>query len=265
MNMWWRSVWPPVVAVLLFLGAWELAVQWFGIESWILPSPAGIAREAVSGATGLYGHTLATLRLTLSGFAIGTAVGLALALLLHLVPWLRTALYPLLVISQNVPTIALAPLLMIWFGFGLLPKIIVITLVCFFPVAVAALDGLSRSDVMMLNYMKMAGAGRWQTFTKLELPHALPSLFSGLRIAATYSVMGAVIGEWIGSDKGIGYYMLLQRSAYRTDRVFVAIAIIVLLSLIMVGLIALLEKRLIRWGHNNRDDHDRGLQQEVRV
>ncbi|NMO96353.1 ABC transporter permease [Paenibacillus lemnae] len=253
MRMWWKDVWPPVVAVLLFLGAWQAAVYMFHIEDWILPSPAGIAREAASGAQGLPGHTLATLRLTLTGFVIGTAVGFIIALILHMLPGLKTALYPLLVVSQNVPTIALAPLLMIWFGFGMLPKIIVITLVCFFPVAVAAMDGLARTDRTMMNYMQMAGAGRWQTFSKLELPHALPSLFSGLRIAATYSVMGAVIGEWIGSDRGIGYYMMLQKSAYRTDRVFVAIVIVVLLSLLMVGLITLLEKRLIRWNAKSRE------------
>lgn len=253
MSIWWNRVWPPVVAVLLFLAAWQLAVFMFDIEEWILPSPSGIAREAAAGAEGLLEHTLATLRLTLIGFVIGTAVGLVIALVLHLVPWLKTAVYPLLVISQNVPTIALAPLLMIWFGFGMLPKIIVITLVCFFPVAVAAMDGLTRTDMSMMNYMRMTGATKWQTFTMLELPHALPSVFSGVRIAATYSVMGAVIGEWIGSDKGIGYFMLLQKSAYRTDRVFVAIAVIVLLSLLMVGLITLLERRLIRWNPKHQE------------
>ena len=247
MRSWWNRLWPPVVAVLLFLAGWQLAVSWFHVEEWILPPPSNIAQEAAAGAEGLLGHTLATLELTLLGFAIGTAVGLIISLLLHLVPWLKTALYPLLVVSQNVPTIALAPLLMIWFGFGILPKVIVITLVCFFPVAVAAMDGLARTDRTMMNYMEMAGATKWQTFRKLELPHALPSIFSGVRIAATYSVMGAVIGEWIGSDKGIGYFMLLQKSAYRTDRVFVAIFIIVLLSLLMVALITLLERRLIRW------------------
>uniref|UniRef100_UPI0006D5428C ABC transporter permease n=1 Tax=Paenibacillus dakarensis TaxID=1527293 RepID=UPI0006D5428C len=226
---------------------WQLAVSWFHVEEWILPPPSNIAKEAAASSKGLLDHTAATLQLTLLGFAIGTAIGLIIALMLHLVPWLKKALYPLLVMSQNVPTIALAPLLMIWFGFGILPKIIVITLVCFFPVAVAAMDGLARTDRTMLNYMQMAGASKWQTFSKLELPHALPSIFSGVRIAATYSVMGAVIGEWIGSEKGIGYYMMMQKSAYRTDRVFVAIFIIVLLSLFMVALVTLLERQLIRW------------------
>lgn len=146
-----------------------------------------------------------------------------------------------------MPSIALGPLLIIWFGFGLLPKIVLITLVCFFPVAVAAMGGLAQSDRVMLNYMKMAGASNWQIFTKLELPGSLPSLFSGLKISATYAVMGAVVAEWIGADKGIGYYMLLQKASYRTDRMFVAIVIIVLLSLVLFALIALLERWLVRW------------------
>ncbi|KGE19654.1 ABC transporter permease [Paenibacillus wynnii] len=247
MRSTWKQIWPPLVAVVFFLAVWQLSVSLFHIEAWILPSPTDIARESTSNAAGIGEHTVATLRLTLIGFPIGTAVGLIVALLLHLLPWAKRALYPLLILSQNVPSIALAPLLVIWFGFGLLPKIVLITLVCFFPIAVATMGGLSQSDRMMMNYMKMAGASKWQIFTKLELPSSLPSLFSGLKISATYAVMGAVVAEWIGADKGIGYYMLLQKSAYRTDRVFVAIAIIVLLSLVLFAIIALLEKWLVRW------------------
>jgi ABC-type nitrate/sulfonate/bicarbonate transport system permease component len=243
----WKQIWPPLVAVILFLTVWQLSVSLFHIEDWILPSPADIARESSGNAAGIGTHTLATLRLTLIGFPVGMIVGLAVALLLHLLPWAKRAFYPLLILSQNVPSIALAPLLVIWFGFGLLPKIVLITLVCFFPVAVAAMGGLAQSDRVMMNYMKMAGATKWQIFTKLELPSSLPSLFSGVKISATYAVMGAVVAEWIGADRGIGYYMLLQKSAYRTDRMFVAIVIVVLLSLVLFAVIALLEKWLVRW------------------
>ncbi|MEK4513292.1 ABC transporter permease [Paenibacillus anaericanus] len=247
MRSTWKQIWPPLVAVIFLLTVWQLAVSVFHVEAWILPSPLDIARESSSNAAGIWDHTLATLRLTLIGFPIGTGVGLIVALLLHLLPGVKRAFYPLLILSQNVPSIALGPLLVIWFGFGLLPKIVLITLVCFFPVAVAAMGGLAQSDGVMMNYMKMAGASKWQIFTKLELPHSLPSLFSGIKISATYAVMGAVVAEWIGADKGIGYYMLLQKSAYRTDRMFVAIVIIVLLSLVLFAIIALLEKWLVRW------------------
>jgi len=243
----WKLIWPPLVAVIFFLAAWQVSVSLFHIEKWILPSPTDIAGEFSGNAAGIGAHTLATLRLTMIGFPIGIAVGLIVALLLHLIPWAKRSFYPLIILSQNVPSIALGPLLIIWFGFGLLPKIVLITLVCFFPVAVAAMGGLAQSDRMMMNYMKMAGASKWQIFTKLELPSSLPSMFSGMKISASYAVMGAVVAEWIGADKGIGVYMLLQKSAYRTDRMFVAIMIIVLLSLVLFALIVLLEKWLVRW------------------
>ncbi|QWU16600.1 ABC-type nitrate/sulfonate/bicarbonate transport system, permease component [Paenibacillus sophorae] len=247
MSSRWRQIWPPLVAVILFLALWQLSVSWFHVEKWILPAPIDVWHEAVANASSIEGHTLATLRLTMTGFPIGVAVGLAAAVLLHILPGARRALYPLLILSQNVPIIALGPLLVIWFGFGLLPKVILITLVCFFPVAVAGMGGLAQTDRMMLQFMKMAGATRWQIFSKLELPHALPSLFSGIKISAAYAVTGAVVAELIGSGEGLGYYMQLQKSAYRTDRMFIAIILIVLLSLLLFAAVALLEKWLVRW------------------
>ncbi|WP_138495112.1 ABC transporter permease [Paenibacillus pinistramenti] len=243
----WKSVWPPLVAVLFFLLAWEMAVDLFQVEKWILPSPSDIGQEAATGASGLWDDTKATLRLTLEGFAVGSVFGLLVAVLLHRIPFIKSALYPLLILSQNVPTIALGPLLMIWFGFGILPKLILITLVCFFPVAVATMDGLARTDHVMRNYMEMAGASKGQIFRKLEFPYAIPSLLSGLKISATYSVMGAIISEWLGAEKGIGYYMKMQKSTFRTDRVFVAILIIVAISLAMFVAVAAVERLLSRY------------------
>lgn len=246
-KTWIQAGWPPAVAILLLLSIWQSATAIWSIPHWLLPSPLYIMREGWMNAGRLWMHTAATIQMTLIGFAIGTGIGIMLACVLHLVPRLKSAVYPLLVLSQNVPMIALAPLLMIWFKFGILPKIIVITLVCFFPVAVATLDGLTRTDPVMLNYMRMIGANRRQLFAKLEWPHALPNLFSGLKISATYSVMGAVIAEWLGSDKGVGVYMLLSKSGFRTDRVFVTIFVIVALSLLLFGCIILLEKICVRW------------------
>ncbi|MCR8844688.1 ABC transporter permease [Paenibacillus sp. SC116] len=250
------QVGPPFVAVLLLLLVWQTAVSVFDIEKWMLPSPYDIVREAKNNWETLLGHTWATLKLTLVGFGIGSAVGLLVAMVLHPIPIVRRAVYPLIIISQNVPTIALLPLLMIWFGFGLLPKIIVIALVCFFPITIATMDGLARTDRMMLTYMKMAGASRMQLFWKLELPHALPSMFSGLKIAAAYSVMSALVAEWIGTDKGIGHYMLLQQAAYRTDRMFVAIVIVVLLGVMLFQVIQFIERRLIHWHGQRSEDEE---------
>ena len=235
-----------MVLLLLFI-LWEIMVDLFHVPKWLLPSPTDIFQEATLNGTVLTSHLMSTLKLTLSGFFIGTAVGLITAIILYLIPYLKEALYPLLILSQNIPTIVLAPLLVIWFGFGILPKIIVITLVCFFPVTVAALDGFKQTPSELRHYLAMAGANKWQLFSKLEFPYALPSIFSGIKISATYSVLGAVISEWLGAKEGIGVYMTLASSSFRTDRVFVAIFIIMILSLLLFALIQGLEKILVRW------------------
>jgi ABC-type nitrate/sulfonate/bicarbonate transport system permease component len=244
---WFKTAWPPYAVVFLLLLGWQLAVIVFNIERWILPSPIYIMQEGASNFPTLMMHTTATIRLTLIGFLIGVSIGIGLSWILHLIPWFKKGFYPILVLSQNIPLIALAPLLMLWFGFGLLPKVIVITIVCFFPITIALLDGFMQTDHIMLSYMKMIGATRLQIFRKLELPHALPSLFSGLKIAATYAVSGAMISEWLGSDKGIGYYMKLQKAGFKTVLVFDSIFIIVLLSIILFQVIVLLESLVIRW------------------
>jgi len=246
-QRWIRAGWPPIVVVILVLLIWQLAVTWGNTASWLLPSPLKIMTEGTTDMARVWLHTQATIKIMLIGFVVGSGLGLLLASILHIVPGFKAGFYPLLILSQNVPTIALGPLLIILFGFGVLPKIILISLVCFFPVTMATLDGFMQTDRMMYNYMQMLGASKRQIFFKLELPHALPFLFSGLKISATYSVMGAVISEWLGGGEGLGYYMILQKSSFRADREFVAILVIVGLSLLFFWLIALLEKWIIRW------------------
>lgn len=239
--------WRPILVLILLIIAWEISCRLCNIPGWLLPAPTEIVQEMVSGWSNYNGHLLATIKLIIIGFLIGSSVGIFIAVCLHLVPFLRQAFYPILIISQNIPIIVLAPLLVIWFGFGMLPKIIVITLVCFFPITVSLLDGFRQTDRDLLHYMQMAGATKRQIFWILEWPYALPSLFSGLKISATYSVMGAVISEWLGASKGIGVYMTLASSSFRTDRVFVAIMVIIILSLLFFLFILFLEKRIIRW------------------
>lgn len=242
-----KKIWPPLMVVILFLLIWQASVWWWNLPQWLLPGPLSIANEGVNVFPRLTVHILSTIKTSLIGFSSGVSVGILLALILFMLPGFKQAFYPLLILSQNVPIIALAPLLIIWFGYGLLPKVIVITLVCFFPIAIAMLDGLSQTDRTMLNYMKMIGASRSQILLKLQLPHALPFLFSGLKISATYSVMGAVIAEWLGAKNGIGVFMTLSSASFRTDRVFVSIFIIVLLSICMFGIIVTIERWLTPW------------------
>lgn len=242
-----KKGWRPFTVLLLLFVLWEMIIRMTEVPDWLLPTPSKIMKEAYAGWAGFYPDLLSTLQIAIEGFVLGAVIGLAVAVFLHLVPGVRASLYPLLILSQNVPVIVLAPLLVIWFGFGILPKMIVITLVCFFPITVAALDGFKGVPKNLRHYMLIAGASKAQLFWKLEWPYALPAIFSGLKISATYSVMGAVISEWLGSEKGIGVYMTLASSSFRTDRVFVAILAIMLLSLVFFAIIVLAEKKFIRW------------------
>ncbi|UOQ43944.1 ABC transporter permease [Halobacillus salinarum] len=247
MRLLFQRGWRPITVLILFLIIWEFLCRLFNVPAWLLPAPSDILHEGINGWPSYKHHLYSTIVLTLLGFLTGTVIGLLTAFVLHLLPAVREALYPLLILSQNIPIIVLAPLLVIWFGFGWLPKILVIVLVCFFPIAVAAMDGLRQTSQELMHYMKMAGATKAQIFTKLEWPHALPSIFSGLKISATYSVMGAVISEWLGAKNGIGVYMTLASSSFHTDRVFVAIFLIMLLSLLFFLVISLLERRAAKW------------------
>ncbi|MDM5233736.1 ABC transporter permease [Lysinibacillus pakistanensis] len=232
------------IAFLLFI--WELIVRLADIPHWLLPSPSAILTEGIRSFETFMPHAFATVQLALLGLTIGICCGLAVAVLLHRFSFIRELFYPILIMSQNVPILVLAPLLIIWFGFGLLPKLIIICLVCFFPIVIAAMDGFRQTSPELKHYFEMIGATKAQTFWKLEWPFAYPSIFSGIKIAATYSVMGAVIAEWLGAKKGIGVYMTLAQSSFRTDRVFVAILAIICLSLVLFSAIRLLEKIIVK-------------------
>ncbi len=238
---------PPLLLTVILLLLWEGSVHFWEIEEWILPAPSAIWETFLQHFPTLSADLMATTWIALLGFLFGILIGILFATILHLFPVLEKACYPLIVLSQNIPIIALAPLLVLWFGFGTLPKVLIVVLVCFFPITIATLDGFRQIDHTLIQYLRIAGASRWQIFLKAEWPAALPSFFSGCKLSATYSVMGAVISEWLGAEKGLGLMMQTAANSFRTDRVFVAIAIIVMLSLTLFFLIHLFEKAIIRW------------------
>lgn len=242
-----KKAWRPALAIFIFIILWEIASRIFSIEAWLLPSPLVIINEAIEVFPTFIPHLLSTAKLSAIGYIIGVLVGLTLATALHLSRPIRETLYPFLIMSQNIPIIVLAPLFLIWFGFGSFPKLLIIALSSFFAIALSTLGGFQQTDRELLHYMKMMGASHKQTFVKLELPHALPAIFTGLKISATYSVMAGVVSEWLGAQEGIGVFMTLAASSYRTPRVFVAIVATVLLSLTFFGIILLLERLFIRW------------------
>ncbi|MBA4548413.1 ABC transporter permease [Thermoactinomyces intermedius] len=242
----------PVCFVLFLLFLWEMSVSLFHIEPWVLPSPSAIGKEFLTSARQLPAPVWATASIAISGLFAGTVIGILTAGVLHLFSTLRRMVYPLIILSQNIPMIALAPLLVMWFGFGVFPKILVVALICFFPVTVSLLGGLAETDRTLLTYLKMAGASRMQIFFKCECPSALPAFFSGLKLSATYSVMGAVIAEWLGAENGIGVMMQLASSTFRTDRVFVTILLVAGLSLFFFALITLFERAVTVCKGNQR-------------
>ncbi|MFD0711205.1 ABC transporter permease [Paenibacillus sp. GCM10027626] len=241
------KVWPPAAVLASLILIWQAAVAFFRLDPWLLPAPSAIAKEFLAVAPRLYDHASTTISLTLLGFAAGSAAGFVLAALLHMIPGAKAGFYPLLVLTQNVPVFVLIELFVIWFGFGLLPKVLLLMLVCFFPVAVAMLTGLTQADPKLVMYMKMIGATRKQMFWRLELPNAISYLFSGLKIAATYSVISAIYVDTIGSGKGLGAFIRLASKGFQTSRVFVGIVTIVAMSLLLFGLIAILERLFVRW------------------
>ncbi|MBO0779528.1 MAG: ABC transporter permease [Ktedonobacteraceae bacterium] len=238
---------PAIVLGVSLLVLWELYVRSGVISQRVLPSPLIVAGTLYYNWDIIQEHTLQTLFETVLGLAASTVLGLLLAIVLNLASWTRRAIYPLLIASQTVPIIALAPLFVTWMGFGLLPKIIIVILYCFFPIAVASADGLLSTDPDLLRLLASMRASRWQTLWLVQLPGAMPAFFSGLRIAATYSVSGAIVGEFVGAEKGLGNYMLTAGHSYAIAAVFAAIVVTTILSLLLFGLVSLVERLTLPW------------------
>ncbi|MTI66531.1 MAG: ABC transporter permease [Firmicutes bacterium] len=237
----------PTIFILILLVFWQFVVDIGLIERYILPSPKNIILTLIKILPEIKIHVVATLQEAISGFSIAIILSIILAVLMDSIKIIKKAIYPLLIISQTVPIIALAPLFMMWFGLGKLPKIIVVVLVCFFPIVISLLDGLESVDKDMLNLIKSMGGSKFQIFKIVKFPSSIVSFFSGLRIAATYSIMGAVIGEWLGGKEGLGLYMLRAKHAFKLDKVFAVIIVIVILSMTLFKIISLMQYLFMPW------------------
>ncbi|HEV7236970.1 MAG TPA: ABC transporter permease [Ktedonobacteraceae bacterium] len=240
---------PAFVLAVALLALWQLSVQAEHISAQVLPAPIAVVQVLFANGSVIYDNTVQTMLETVLGILAATLLGLVLAVLLDISSWVRRAIYPLLVISQTIPIIALAPLLLIWFGYGIEPKILVVTLYCFFPIAVACADGLAGAEPELLKLLKSMRASRWQMLWLVRLPGAMPSFFSGLRIAATYSVTGAIFGEYVGAEKGLGIFMQREANSFATVQVFAAILVTALLSLLLFGLVSVIERLALPWYH----------------
>ena len=251
---WRRMLWClwPLSIVLASLGTWQGVVELFEIPHWKLPAPWAIGTELVESRGLLLRHTWVTLQEVLIGFSIALGAGVALATLIAYSRTLQRVIYPMVIASQTIPIIVIAPLLLIWVGYGLAPKVIVVALISFFPIVVNTVDGLKGVDPDMVNLMRTMGASRWQLFAKVQVPTSLPLLFSGVKVAVTISVIGAVIGEWVGANAGLGYLTKLSVPLFQTARSFAAVAILAVMGMSLFAVVALLERLLLPWYYTAR-------------
>jgi putative hydroxymethylpyrimidine transport system permease protein len=244
---------PPVLLALAVLGAWQLAASSgamadaLGLESFLVPSPAEIAEAIWQNRSLLADNAWVTLREILLGFGCALLAGVAFAIAMHLSGLVLRATYPWIVASQTVPVLVLAPILVVWFGYGIGPKLAIVALVCFFPITVNVLDGLRSVDPEATKLMRTLYASRRQRFLRLEAPSALPGFFTGAKIAVVIAPIGAIFGEWVGADAGLGHQILQDNAQLEIARVFAAVAILGAIGIALFGLLALAERRVVTW------------------
>ena len=231
----------PVVSLLVLAGVWLFVSEGEIIPSYMLPSPIDVARAFITDFSILMSHSAITLQEALYGLLIGTALGFVIAVLMDRFDFLYKAVYPILVITQTIPTIAIAPLLVLWMGFSMAPKITLVVLTTFFPITISLLDGFKSADPDSINLIRSMGGGDFKIFRHIKLPGAMEQFFSGLKVSASYSVVGAVISEWLGGFEGLGVYMTRVKKAYAFDKMFAVIILVSLVSLALMGAVAILK------------------------
>jgi ABC-type nitrate/sulfonate/bicarbonate transport system permease component len=244
---------PPLLLLAALIGLWQVAAStgWLAdalhLESFLVPSPAEIAESLWQSRALLAENAWVTLREVLLGFACAVAAGLAFAVILHLSDFLRRAFYPLLVASQTVPIVAIGPILIVWFGYGIAPKLWIVALICFFPITVNTLDGLRSVDPEATKMMRSLDASRGQILGRVEAPSALPYFFSGAKIAVTVAVIAALFGEWAGAESGLGVLIRQDSAQLETARVFAAMLVLSAIAIVLFAILALAERRVVTW------------------
>jgi putative hydroxymethylpyrimidine transport system permease protein len=248
-----RRVLLPAALLATLVGLWQIAAstgaiaELFSLEDFLVPSPAEIAQSLWENRSLLAENAWVTLREMVFGILSAMVIGVGFAIAMHRWRVVRDASYPLIVASQTIPIVVISPILVVWFGYGLPPKVFIIALVCFFPITVAALDGLRSVDPEAVKMMRSLDASRWQRFWRVEAPTALPHLFTGIKIAVVIAPIGAVFAEWAGSSSGLGHLIQSDTANFDVARQFATVAVLSAMALILMGLATLAERRVIRW------------------
>ena len=237
----------PVIAVAVIILIWYLCCDAEVVPAYMLPSPTKVITAFINNFDVMMKQAAVTLQETLYGLLIGIASAFVIAVIMDRFKWLYKAIYPILVVTQTIPTIAIAPLLVLWMGFGMAPKITLVVITTFFPIVIGLLTGFEGVDPDAINLMRAMGANRYQIFRYVKSPNAIASFFSGLRISSAYAVVGAVVSEWLGGFEGLGVYMTRVKKAYAFDKMFAVIVFISAISLILMGIVSLLERAAMPW------------------
>lgn len=235
----------PVLVIVALLGIWEAVVRLLKIPLYVLPSPSATICTFVTEFPTLIRHAGITTMEALAGMAISFIVGIFIGILIDAMPTFKRCVYPILVVTQTIPVIVLAPIFIIYMGFGYAPKILTVVLMCFFPIVISFSDGLGQMDEGYLHLIRTYGGSRFQLYRIVKIPAAMISLLSGLKVSATYSISGAVVGEWIASQNGLGYYLIRAKNSYMLDKVFACVLMIILLSLMMNGLVRIFRRAVL--------------------
>lgn len=242
----------PGIAIILILTFWQLMCMAEILPTYMLPSPKQVLIALQGDFPLLMEHSVVTLQEAFLGLFIGVAGGFLLAAWMEECHILYQALYPVLVITQTIPTVAIAPLLVLWLGYGIAPKVTLVVIVTFFPIAVNLLDGFQEADPDAIRLLQAMGASRWQIFWHIKVPSSLSHFFGGLRIAVSYAIVGAVISEWLGGFSGLGVYMTRVKKSYAYDKMFAVIFLITVLSLILMKVIRILQQLVMPWNRKNK-------------
>ena len=240
------SLW-SISAIAAVLILWQGICSLGLVDSFLLPSPIQIARAFINEFPVLMEHSAITLTEAFIGLLLGIFLGFIMAVLMDQFEFLYQAFYPLVILTQTVPTVAIAPLLVLWFGYEMTPKVILIVITTFFPITVGLLNGFRSSDQDSVNLLRAMGAGRWRIFRYIKLPGAMSQFFAGLRISASYAVVGAVISEWLGGFGGLGVYMTRVKKAFSFDKMFAVIFLISIISLLLMKAVDILQKKCMPW------------------
>ena len=232
---------PPFITLVVIAAIWYAVCEGEIVPAFMLPSPADVVKAFAENIGYMAKESVYTLQEAVYGLAAGILLAFVLATLMDKFSFVYKAFYPLLVISQTIPTIAIAPLLVLWMGYGMAPRITLVIITTFFPIAIGLLDGYRSVDADSINLLRSMGAGRAQIFRHVKLPTAVPSFFSGLRIASSYAVVGALIAEWLGGNNGLGVYMTRVKKAYSFDKMFAVIVFICVVSLLLMAVVRLIE------------------------